>query len=63
MAGVTSSLDRHSQLTRYLTAFLKSRGLKDTFTTLCISHGGNSRVHRDLWDHDKSLNHTIGVGK
>ena len=30
MAGVTNALERHSQLTKYLIAFMKSRGLRDT---------------------------------
>ncbi|CAE7441018.1 MBF1B [Symbiodinium sp. CCMP2592] len=62
MTGVTNSVDRHAQLTKYLIAFMKSRGLKDTFTSICINHGGNRRVHRDLLNHDNSLNHTLGVG-
>ncbi|CAE7403604.1 unnamed protein product [Symbiodinium sp. CCMP2592] len=62
MTGITNSVDRHAQLTKYLIAFMKSRGLKDTFTSICINHGGNRRVHRDLLNHDNSLNHTLGVG-
>ncbi|CAE7767551.1 unnamed protein product [Symbiodinium sp. CCMP2592] len=62
MTGITNSVDRHAQLTKYLIAFMKSRGLKDTFTSICINHGGNRRVHRDLLNHDDSLNHTLGVG-
>ncbi|CAE6931894.1 unnamed protein product, partial [Symbiodinium sp. CCMP2592] len=62
MTGITTSVDRHAQLTKYLIAFMKSRGLKDTFTSICINHGGNRRVHRDLLNHDDSLNHTLGVG-
>ncbi|CAE7477767.1 unnamed protein product [Symbiodinium sp. CCMP2592] len=62
MTGITTSVDRHAQLTKYLIAFMKSKGLKDTFTSICINHGGNRRVHRDLLNHDDSLNHTLGVG-
>ncbi|CAE7674118.1 unnamed protein product [Symbiodinium sp. CCMP2592] len=62
MTGITTSVDRHAQLTKYLIAFMKSRGLKDTFTSICINHGGNRRVHRDLLNHEDSLNHTLGVG-
>ncbi|CAE7254028.1 unnamed protein product, partial [Symbiodinium sp. CCMP2592] len=62
MTGITNSVDRHAQLIKCLIAFMKSRGLKDTFTSICINHGGNRRVHRDLLNHDNSLNHTLGVG-
>ena len=62
MAGVTNALERHSQLAKYLIAFMKSRGLRDTYTTICINHGGNRRVHRDLLNHEESMNHTIGLG-
>ncbi|CAE7349849.1 unnamed protein product [Symbiodinium sp. CCMP2592] len=44
MTGITNSVDRHAQLTKYLIAFMKSRGLKDTFTSICINHGGNRRA-------------------
>ncbi|CAE7245792.1 unnamed protein product [Symbiodinium sp. CCMP2592] len=44
MTGITTSVDRHAQLTKYLIAFMKSRGLKDTFTSICINHGGNRRA-------------------
>ena len=62
VAGISNKTKDHPELTKYLCAYMKSIGVDEPFSSLCINHGSSVKIHTDSHNKYDSVSFSLGLG-
>ena len=62
VAGVTNETNDRPELTKYVCAYLKSKGVDEPCSRICINHGSSVKAHKGARIKFDSVNLLIGSG-
>ena len=62
VTGITNKTKDHPELTKYLCAYIKSIGVDEPFSSLCINHGSSVKIHTVSHNKYDSVSFSVGLG-